>query len=82
MTTSGQGWRQADRGPRLTRRKRGSGGAGRELSMVGEAEFTSYYGRPIIKPPTWKSPEVPLYLFLGGNLTYNAGARGTHCVSG
>jgi hypothetical protein len=34
--------------------------------MVPEAEFTSYYGRPIIKSPTWKSPEVPLYLFLGG----------------
>jgi hypothetical protein len=34
--------------------------------MVDEAEFTSYYGRPIIKPPVWKSPDVPLYLFLGG----------------
>jgi hypothetical protein len=34
--------------------------------MVPEAEFTSYYGRPIVKPATWKNPEVPLYLFLGG----------------
>jgi hypothetical protein len=34
--------------------------------MVPEAEFTSYYGRPIIKPPVWKTPDVPLYLFLGG----------------
>jgi hypothetical protein len=34
--------------------------------MVDEVEFTSYYGRPIIKPPVWKSPDVPLYLFLGG----------------
>jgi DMSO reductase anchor subunit len=34
--------------------------------MVEEAEFTSYYGRPIIKPPVWKTPDVPLYLFLGG----------------
>jgi formate-dependent nitrite reductase membrane component NrfD len=34
--------------------------------MVPEAEFTSYYGRPIVKAPTWKNPEVPLYLFLGG----------------
>jgi hypothetical protein len=34
--------------------------------MVDEAEFTSYYGRPIIKPPVWKTPDVPLYLFLGG----------------
>jgi Polysulphide reductase, NrfD len=34
--------------------------------MVPEAEFTSYYGRPIIKSPTWKVPDVPLYLYLGG----------------
>ena len=34
--------------------------------MVDDAEFTSYYGRPIIKPPVWKTPDVPLYLFLGG----------------
>ncbi|HEY8471143.1 MAG TPA: NrfD/PsrC family molybdoenzyme membrane anchor subunit [Natronosporangium sp.] len=26
----------------------------------------SYYGQPIIKPPTWKNPDVPAYLFLGG----------------
>ena len=34
--------------------------------MVDEAQFTSYYGRPIIKAPVWKTPDVPLYLFLGG----------------
>ena len=34
--------------------------------MVEDVEFTSYYGRPIIKAPVWKSPDVPLYLFLGG----------------
>jgi formate-dependent nitrite reductase membrane component NrfD len=34
--------------------------------MVPEAEFRSYYGRPIIKAPVWKNPDVPLYLFLGG----------------
>src|SRR4051812_50157473 len=34
--------------------------------MVDDAEFVSYYGRPIIKQPIWKSPEVPLYLFFGG----------------
>ncbi len=37
-----------------------------EQSMVPEAEFESYYGKQIIKTPTWKSPDVPLYLFLGG----------------
>lgn len=26
----------------------------------------SYYGRPILKEPAWKTPDVPLYLFLGG----------------
>ena len=26
----------------------------------------SYYGRPILKSPTWKAPDIPLYLFLGG----------------
>ena len=39
---------------------------GGERSMVPDAEFESYYGRQIIKTPTWKSPDVPLYLFLGG----------------
>jgi hypothetical protein len=43
--------------------------------MVDEVEFTSYYGRPIIKAPVWKTPDVPLYLFLGG-------AAGTSAVLG
>lgn len=34
--------------------------------VVPEAEFESYYGRPILKEPAWKVPDVPLYLFLGG----------------
>lgn len=34
--------------------------------MVPEAEFRSYYGRPVIKEPTWKVPDVPAYLYLGG----------------
>jgi hypothetical protein len=34
--------------------------------MVPPVEFESYYGRQIIKTPTWKTPDVPLYLFLGG----------------
>jgi hypothetical protein len=38
----------------------------REQTVVPEAEFESYYGRQIIKTPTWKTPDVPLYLFLGG----------------
>ena len=34
--------------------------------MVPPAEFTSYYGRPVLKPPVWKVPDVPAYLYLGG----------------
>jgi formate-dependent nitrite reductase membrane component NrfD len=34
--------------------------------MVPDVEFESYYGRQILKTPTWKTPDVPLYLFLGG----------------
>ena len=37
-----------------------------ERAMVPREEFRSYYGKPIIKPPTWKSPDVPAYFFLGG----------------
>src|SRR4051795_8705164 len=37
-----------------------------ERLMVEEPRFESYYGRQIIKTPTWKTPDVPLYLFLGG----------------
>ena len=28
-------------------------------------EFTSYYGRPVVKEPTW-TPEIPVYFFTGG----------------
>jgi hypothetical protein len=34
--------------------------------MVPEAEFTSYYGRPVIKEPVWQAPDVAGYLFFGG----------------
>jgi len=44
-------------------RKRG-GGRG-EQSMVPPAEFTSYYGRNIVKPSPWEA-DIPLYLFTGG----------------
>jgi hypothetical protein len=38
---------------------------GGEKPMVPEAEFTSYYGRPVLKETVW-GPDVPSYLFLGG----------------
>ncbi len=37
-----------------------------EQAMVPDAEFTSYYGRPVLKEPVWHTPDVPGYLFLGG----------------
>jgi hypothetical protein len=39
---------------------------GGERPMVPDAEFTSYYGKPVINPPVWRSPDIPGYLFLGG----------------
>ena len=34
--------------------------------LTPDATSESYYGRPILKEPAWKTPDVPLYLFLGG----------------
>jgi len=34
--------------------------------MVPQAEFRSYYGRPVLKPPLWHEPHMPTYLYLGG----------------
>ena len=44
-----------------------------ERERPGSGEFRSYYGRPILKSPVWKVPDVPGYLFLGGT----AGASAT-----
>ena len=30
-----------------------------EQPMVPRAEFTSYYGKPIINAPVWQSPDIP-----------------------
>lgn len=49
------------------RRKPGRRRRGRaEQQMVPDAEFTSYYGRPVIKAPVWEAPDIPGYIFLGG----------------
>ena len=48
------------------RRRRGNGRGSRgERAMVPDATFTSYYGRPVVKPSPWTS-DIPAYLFLGG----------------
>ncbi|MCW2613343.1 MAG: nrfD, partial [Frankiales bacterium] len=45
--------------------KRRGGRRRDEHVMVPEAEFTSYYGRPIVKASPWEH-DIPAYLFLGG----------------
>ena len=45
--------------------RRGGGDGSREMPMVPEAQFSSYYGRPVVKPAPW-GHEVAAYLFLGG----------------
>lgn len=56
-------------GGKRRRRKRsgraGGGDGSREMPMVPDAEFSSYYGRPVVKPAPW-GHEVAAYLFLGG----------------
>jgi hypothetical protein len=49
----------------FTGRRRGRRGRG-EQSMVPPAEFSSYYGKPVINSPVWQAPDIPGYLFLGG----------------
>ena len=44
------------------RRRRGRGG---EEPVVPDAEFASYYGRPVVRPAPWEA-DIPAYLFLGG----------------
>ncbi|TYB42255.1 NrfD/PsrC family molybdoenzyme membrane anchor subunit [Actinomadura chibensis] len=44
-------------------RRRGRRG---ERAMVPDAEFTSYYGKPVLNPPVWNSADIAAYFFLGG----------------
>ena len=34
--------------------------------MVPKAEFTSYYGKPVLNPPVWEARDIAGYFFLGG----------------
>lgn len=45
-------------------RQRGSSRGGDRI-MVPEADFSSYYGRPIVKPAPWEN-DIAYYLFTGG----------------
>jgi hypothetical protein len=60
----GQGNRQrAQTNGRRDGRRRGQGNG---APTVPAAEFTSYYNLPVINKPVWASPDIPVYLFLGG----------------
>ena len=52
------------------RHRRAAGPDGKRATgraeVVPPAAFTSYYGRPVIKPPAWQARDIAGYLFLGG----------------
>ncbi len=59
---------EAPGGPTRSPRKRGGSSrkrGGGDRSMVPEADFQSYYGRPIVRPPVW-THDIAIYLFTGG----------------
>jgi hypothetical protein len=54
------------------------GGGRREAQQVPDAEFSSYYGRPVVRETVW-GPDIPSYLFLGGLAGASSGlAAGAH----
>ena len=63
--------------------RRGAWRRGRrgEQAMVPPAEFTSYYGRPVINSPVWEPRDIAGYFFLGGlagaSSLLGAGAQAT-----
>ncbi|MEV5876445.1 NrfD/PsrC family molybdoenzyme membrane anchor subunit [Streptomyces sp. NPDC052101] len=61
MTESDAG-REGVPGAGRGRRRRGRG----EQPMVPDAAFSSYYGRPVLKKPTWRALDIAGYLYLGG----------------
>jgi Polysulphide reductase, NrfD len=64
---------RASTGRRRGRRGGGRGDDGsREQSMVPRATFTSYYGRPVLKPPAWED-DIAYYFFLGGLAACSSG---------
>ncbi|WP_404816185.1 NrfD/PsrC family molybdoenzyme membrane anchor subunit [Streptomyces thermolineatus] len=58
--------REAEVGRGLRPGRRGRRGRRGEELMVPQADFTSYYGRPVITPPSWQARDIAGYFFLGG----------------
>lgn len=61
----GERRRRRDGRSRPGRRRAGAGDGSREMPMVDDVQFDSYYGRQIVKAPPWEAP-IGLYLFVGG----------------
>ena len=61
--TNGTAEHAAGRHGAARRWRRGRRG---EQPMVPKAEFTSYYGKPVLKPPVWEARDIAGYFFLGG----------------
>ena len=55
----------APREPGSGGRRRGGGRRRADNQVVPDVEFTSYYGRPVVKPTPWEAA-IPAYLFMGG----------------
>ncbi|MDJ1132187.1 NrfD/PsrC family molybdoenzyme membrane anchor subunit [Streptomyces iconiensis] len=64
--TSGNGSEPATPGPWRRRRKGGRRSGRGEQTVVPRAEFTSYYGKPVLNIPAWKPANIAGYFFLGG----------------
>ncbi|WP_068164891.1 NrfD/PsrC family molybdoenzyme membrane anchor subunit [Rhodococcus phenolicus] len=56
---------QVQHGGSPGRPHRSGAGRGGDRVMVPEADFESYYGRPIVKPAPWEH-DIAVYLFSGG----------------
>jgi polysulfide reductase-like protein len=53
--------------PRQSRRRQGGRRGSRgEQPTVPDAEFRSYYGKPVLNKPVWSPTDIGGYLFLGG----------------
>ncbi len=74
----GLGRRSSASGPLGRRPGRGRRGGrfgddgSREQPMVPRASFSSYYGRPVLKPPAWED-DIAYYFFLGGLAACSSG---------
>jgi hypothetical protein len=63
--TAANGTANNGAGRRGDARRWGRGRRG-EQPMVPKADFSSYYGKPVLNPPVWEARDIAGYFFLGG----------------